>query len=419
MYLLTAANRPYLLGRAGRPLSLDPATLQGRGRLTLVFKRDGWLDETRQVGGFYFNNHDRYPEAAQGPVRLTPRSDAASRVKQVTYLVSTRWPTLGLAAAALSALAWTLWRRHRVGREQAARLSRLEGYRASLDGSDPLVLSLLGRYRLLERLGEGGMAAVYRAVPDETLDESEAVAVKVMHRSLSQSEEYRKRFRREIQVLNALEHPNLVRILDFGEQDGLLYMTMEWLQGETVARRIPPAGMPLCEVLAILQPVAAGLSATHARGVVHRDLKPDNLFVTRDGRVKIMDFGVARGAGYTVATATGELMGTPAYLAPEQIEGQREPDPASDQYSLGVVAYELLTGRPPFTDADPYALVFMQVSKAPPPMTGVDPSVEAVVMRMLRKRPQDRYASVGEAVASLAQAGNSQGTGGTPPPDGA
>ncbi len=405
--LSVSGNAPFVLGYAGQELPLDLKLFEGRKAVTLTFQREGYLDEVRTLQkegseSHYFSTRDRYPDASQGPVRLAPRTDAGSRLIQLKLFASTHPQVLATAALMLGlgvAWAWKLSRR-------AQRVDVLEGQRAELDTSDRFVFKDLGPYRLLQRLGEGGMGAVYKAVPRETMEEKEAVAIKILDKGVSQDPESRKRFEREVLISKKLVHPNIVRLIDWGEQEGLLYMVMEILQGNPLYKYIPPEGMDLEQVERVFTLLARGLEEAHRQGVVHRDLKPGNIFLLDKGGLKILDFGIARGHNFTVATATGQAMGTPAYMAPEQLMG--EVDPRSDQYAAGVLLFEMVTGVLPFKDPDPFVLAMQHVNRpAPRPSVlrkDLPIAVEEVILKMMAKSPEGRYENVEEAAAALRRA---------------
>lgn len=405
--LRVSGNAPFVLGYANKELPLDLKLFEDRKAVTLTFQREGYFDEERilQKDGtesHYFSNRDRYPDASQGPVHLTPKSDGASRLIQLQLFARTHAVGLGLAGLALgvaAAWAYKLTRR-------AKRVEVLEGQRAELDTSDRFVFKDLGPYRLLQRLGEGGMGAVYKGVPRETMEEKEAVAIKILDKGVSQDPESRKRFEREVLISKKLVHPNIVRLIDWGEQDGLLYMVMEILQGNPLYKYMPAEGMDLDQVERVFTLLARGLEEAHRQGVVHRDLKPGNIFLLDKGGLKILDFGIARGHNFTVATATGQAMGTPAYMAPEQLMG--EVDPRSDQYAAGVLLFEMVTGVLPFKDPDPFVLAMQHVNRpAPRPSVlrkDLPIEVEEVILKMMSKSPEGRFGNVEEAAAALRRA---------------
>src|SRR5258707_11738541 len=260
-----------------------------------------------------------------------------------------------------------------------------------------------GRYRVLSRLGSGGMADVYLA-HDQLLGRE--VAVKVLHQHFAADHEFVERFRREASSAAALSHPNIVGIFDRGEWNGTYYIAMEYVAGRSLKSIVRETG-PLDPAVAIdivIQILRAAQFA-HKRGVIHRDLKPHNVILDEDGRVRVTDFGIAR-AGASDMTLTGSIMGTAQYLSPEQAQGYPV-SAASDLYSVGVILYELLTGAVPFEGESAVAIAFKQVSAEPRPPSELNPalpaSLDAVVLRALAKDPAQRYADAGELIAALEQ----------------
>jgi tRNA A-37 threonylcarbamoyl transferase component Bud32 len=398
--------QPYLLGRANQKLPLDLSLFDGRRQIRLTFRREGWLDDTRvlqqeNIRSRYFDDRDRYPDPQQGPVRLTVKGDMSSRLLQARYY-GWQWRQglllSLLALAGLGGLGARRWLQLRRGHQRSQQMDRLT---LQLDPNDAYSGRLLGHYRLLERLGQGGMSSVYRAVDNQDLT-SEA-AIKILDSELAQDATSVKRFQREIQICQSLSHPNILTLYDFGEQNGIFYLVMEKLEGETLATEIDKGVFTPARVAEVCGPMMEALSYLHQREVIHRDVKPDNVFVTRGGRVKLMDFGISRGKQFTVATATQMGLGTPAYMSPEQVEGAVHP--ATDQYAMGCMIYEMISGAPPFTDPDAFALAFKHVGQMPEPLIerarSVSESLNTVVMRLLEKDPERRYASMAEARAAL------------------
>jgi eukaryotic-like serine/threonine-protein kinase len=249
---------------------------------------------------------------------------------------------------------------------------------------------LVGRYRVGALLAAGGMGEVW-AARDLLLDRP--VAVKVLGGALAGDGRSAERLRREARAAGRLDHPNIARVLDLGEQDGRPYLVMELLEGESLAARIDRAGpMAPAEAARVVAAVADALQAAHAAGVVHRDVKPGNVFLTSAGEVKVLDFGIASAAGEPDLT-TGDLLGTAAYLAPERALG-RPATPAADLYSLGVVLYELLAGRRPFQGGSDVELAMAQVNARPAPLALVapatPPALAAACEHALAKDPAAR-----------------------------
>jgi serine/threonine-protein kinase len=262
---------------------------------------------------------------------------------------------------------------------------------------------VLGRYTIERELGRGGMGAVYLA-NDSKL--SERVALKTISSALAgDPAEMADRFRLEVQAARKVTHANVIRIHDIGEDGPLLFLSMEYVEGETLFARVKRVGaLPVPEARAILGDVAAGVAAAHAAGVVHRDLKPHNVLLGRARAVKVIDFGLAKMSFATWMTATGLIMGTPEYMAPEQVRGLAT-DARTDVYALGAMAYFALAGRPPFTGMTPIAIGFAQVNDPPPPLRSQRPEVpvalEEAVMKALAKEPAKRFPDAGELRRAL------------------
>ena len=249
------------------------------------------------------------------------------------------------------------------------------------------------RYELGPLLGQGGMARVYRAV-DRQLRRQ--VAVKVLAPPFDRDRAFVERFRREARAAAGLGHPNIVAVFDTGSDDGTHYIVTELVEGETLAERIRRDG-PLqpAEAVAIGAEVARALAAAHERGVIHRDVKPGNVMLTPAGAVKVLDFGIAHATGSDTLTGTGTVLGTTAYLSPEQVNGDRV-DPRSDVYAFGCVLYEMLTGQVPFRAHTPVATMYRHVNEDPPPPSSirpVPPALESIVLRCLEKDSGKRFAS--------------------------
>jgi serine/threonine-protein kinase len=261
-----------------------------------------------------------------------------------------------------------------------------------------------GRYRLVCRIGSGGMADVWCADDQEL---GRRVALKVLHPRFAANPEFVERFRREASHAAGLQHPNIVAVYDRGEWDGAGYIAMEYVEGPTLKEIVRERG-PLPPELAVdlVVQVLRAARYAHKHGIVHRDLKPHNVILDEEGRIKVTDFGIAR-AGASEMTETGAVMGTAHYLSPEQAQG-KPVDSRSDLYSIGVMLYELLTGRVPFDAESPVSIAVQHVSEPPVPPSQVNPSVppalEAVTLRAMAKRPEDRFQDADSFIAALQQA---------------
>jgi len=287
----------------------------------------------------------------------------------------------------------------------------------------------LGPYEVVAAIGAGGMGEVYRA-RDSRLERD--VAVKVLPEEAADQPERLHRFETEARTLAALEHPNILAVYDFGVAEGHPYIVSELLAGQTLRERLRHGDLSVAKALELIAQSARGLAAAHAKGIIHRDLKPENLFVTPDGRVKILDFGLARlrdehepdaappvvpSEAITLSrtTRTGQLLGTPGYLSPEQLQGERA-DHRADIFGLGVVLYEALAGRAPFRRDSAAETMAAIVRDDPPPLNGqgrrVPPVVESVVRRCLEKRPEERFQSAHDLALALESLAQASGLGG-------
>ena len=264
---------------------------------------------------------------------------------------------------------------------------------------------LSGRYKLEAKLGSGGMSTVYLA-RDTTLDRQ--VAVKVMHREMSEQADQLERFRQEARAVAKLSHPNVVAVIDAGEDGGHPYIVFEYVEGETLKQRINRVGaLDAQEALAYAIEVARGLTVAHARNMVHRDIKPQNVLIDSEGRAKLTDFGISRQLEQDGMTATGRVLGTTDYVAPEQAMGHPV-DQRSDIYSLGVVLYEMLVGAVPFSADSQVGVAMKHVNEELPDVQQRRPELSAaaalVVERATAKDPAERYQRVGEMIEDLSTA---------------
>jgi eukaryotic-like serine/threonine-protein kinase len=239
--------------------------------------------------------------------------------------------------------------------------------------AEPVALGPQGRYRLVRRIATGGMGEVWQA-DDKVL--GRRVALKVLVEELAADDRATRRFVREARATARLTHPNVARVYDFGRHGGTPFLVMELLEGETLAARLASGPLPPAEAAQVAAAVADALDAAHQRGIVHRDVKPSNVMLTRDGEVKVLDFGIAAAADETHSTTGSGMYATVAYVAPERVAGEPA-TPASDLYSLGAVLYELLCGRPPFPGASPALVARAHLHDQPVPVRQLAPWVPA------------------------------------------
>lgn len=265
-----------------------------------------------------------------------------------------------------------------------------------------------GRYRILRKVAEGGMATVYEAL-DQRL--SRHVAVKVMHTQLAQGPhrvQFEERFRREAQSAAAIANPHIVQVYDTGVFKGLDYLVMEYVHGVSLRQEMNQQEIfNLKETLRILGEILDGLSSAHQAGVIHRDIKPENILINDRGHVEITDFGLARASSQGTLSSTGMLLGTAAYLAPETIENNQA-TPQSDLYAVGIITYEMLSGKVPFASQNPVTIVFKHVHEDVPPLSqvcpGIDPAISALITRLTSRSPQNRPDDACQALDELKQA---------------
>ncbi|MEP6469671.1 MAG: Stk1 family PASTA domain-containing Ser/Thr kinase [Chloroflexota bacterium] len=291
-----------------------------------------------------------------------------------------------------------------------------------------------GRYRLIAPVGEGGMATIWRAV-DEQLDRE--VAVKLLREQFGSDAGFAARFRQEARAAGSLSHPNIVPVYDYGtDTDGAQFIVMQLVEGENLATLLRERStLETDDAVRIALGVASALEAAHRRGLVHRDVKPGNILITDDGDVKVTDFGIARAVAEASMTVTGTTLGSVHYFSPEQARGD-EVTGVSDVYALGIVLYEMLTGRRPFEGDSPAAVALKRLSEDPPPPSTYRPvpsGLSAIVMRALQREPRDRFPDAGSfaealrvwqkdpAAAAAAAAGGAGAAGvaaaaGSPPP---
>lgn len=264
----------------------------------------------------------------------------------------------------------------------------------------------IGAYEIVGHLGQGGMATVYKAY-HERLDRF--VAIKLMHASFLQDENFRARFQREARIVAKLEHPAIVPIYDYSEHENVPYLVMKFIEGMTLKKRAIKTGLTLEQTRDLLTRVAEGLDYAHRRGILHRDMKPSNILIDTEDQPCIVDFGLARIADIAASSISSDMMlGTPYYISPEQAQGSKDLTNRTDLYSMGVILYEMVTGELPFQADAPYAIVHGHIYSQPRRPTEVNPqlpaAVDAVISRALAKRPEDRFSSAVEMMQAYSTA---------------
>lgn len=264
-----------------------------------------------------------------------------------------------------------------------------------------------GRYRLEEPIGRGGMATIFKAVDEQMMDR--LVAVKVLREVYSNDPKFVTRFQREARAASALQHPNIVQVFDYGQSAESYYIVMEYIDGMDLRRYLKRRGnvLPIERAVEIARSVSLGLGAAHRRGIVHRDVKPQNIMVNDDGLVKLTDFGIAsmyKDADAERLTTTGMTLGTVQYYAPEQAQGEIV-RPSADVYALGIVMYEMLTGQTPFDGDTPVAVAMKHIQEEPEPPSAINPRIpktlERIILKCLSKDPQARFRDGDELAATL------------------
>lgn len=266
----------------------------------------------------------------------------------------------------------------------------------------------VGPYTILEQLGQGGMATVFKAY-HAALDRN--VAIKVLHPAFTQDPQFRQRFQREARVVAKLEHPNIVPVYDYADHNGQAYLVMKFIEGRTLKAVLDQGWPSRAEILQIVKSVGSALTYAHAKGILHRDVKPSNVLLSSDGGVFLADFGLARMAEAGQSTlSSDQLLGTPHYISPEQARGEQDLDEGTDIYSLGIVLYQLSVGRVPFNSDTPFSIIHDHIyTPLPLPRSQnekISEPLEQVLLKGLAKERSDRFATVDEQVAAFDRAVN-------------
>lgn len=384
------APRP--LGRANEPLLVE-RRLFPTGDIVLTFRAEGYHEVTRS-----FNAPNQFKNLDF--VKL-PTGEG-----EVVEMVALGWNWLAIGIGVLGVGLVGGGAFYLRGRKTEVRdMKRWVTENMVKTGEeDPLLGRALGPYWIVERLGRGGMATVYRGVRAEVGVEDEEVAIKVVHSHIAESPDFRARFRREIAISTSLFHPGIISVFDSGVEEARPYLVLELVRASDLRSHIPEGGFSFERAREILVPVFEAVSFAHGQGVVHRDLKPENVLMTAEGRPKLTDFGLARSHSFSTVTATGSILGTPGYMAPEQISGKGH-QPATDQYALGVMLFELCTGRLPFENEDVMQIIMSHLSYPPPNPSSykanLPADVDTLVQKMMSKDPDARYPTVADALLAL------------------
>ncbi len=365
--LLLGSAGPQFLGYSD--VSLNVPIPPKSSEIDIRFSKEGYEERIETIGAYAFEGGlDRWPR--EGVIELRPTN-------------SIPWWVFLLGGAGVAGAGTWLGLR-----KIAADASATEGGEGRL-----------GNLEILDVLGRGGMATVYRA----RTDSGEEVAVKVMREDLSENPEYRARFEREIKVCLQLDHPGIVRLEDWSLADQKLHLVMELVDGTTLRERLEK-GLTDVETARYLVALLEAVDYAHQLGIVHRDLKPDNVMITHKGRLKVMDFGLARDENSATITQSGVALGTPAYMAPEQIKSEPY-SPATDQYALGMIAYEMLGGQHPFAGEEGYVVIHKHLADMPPPVRQFRPELpeplDAILHKMVAKEVDQRYPSLADVKAEL------------------
>jgi class 3 adenylate cyclase/tRNA A-37 threonylcarbamoyl transferase component Bud32 len=292
--------------------------------------------------------------------------------------------------------------------ELVASGSRLDKFLGSTEDTPVAALpagsgleAIAARYEILEEAGRGGMGIVYKSRDRET---GEIVALKVLKPEIAADQVSMQRFKNELRIARRITHRNVCRIHEFNRSEGVAYISMEFVEGQTLRSMLTQSGwLPLDETMGIARQICEGLREAHGQGVVHRDMKPENVMIGTDGNVKLMDFGIARATEAQTGT-TASIVGTPAYMAPEQAEG-KVVDARADIYALGLILYEMTTGIPPFQGDSAISVILKQLRDIPKPPTDIIPELpvhlERAILKCLEKRPEDRYPSIKHLEAAI------------------
>ena len=269
------------------------------------------------------------------------------------------------------------------------------------NGDDDFPLQI-GNYKILSKIGRGGMGDIYKAIQEPL---NRVVALKVLPPQLSRDPEFAKRFEIEAKAISLLQHQNIVSIYEYGEDNGLRFFAMQFVDGADLGRRVSEHRLiPVTEVIDFTKQICRALRYAHSCNIIHRDIKPGNVLIEKNGVIRITDFGIAKIFSRTAITLTGSAVGTPEYMSPEQAQGKKL-DVQTDIYSLGIVMYEMLTRKPPFSGNNAMAIAYKQVHEQPDPPSlkrkDTPKRLEMIILKALKKDKKERYGTVGELLEHL------------------
>jgi tRNA A-37 threonylcarbamoyl transferase component Bud32 len=404
-----SSTKPVFIGVAGKPFELELPRLAEANEIRFIFESDFYYSDEVRIKSVQFdeNNIFYFPDSKNKnkAFHLKPIVPLISPIRHnfkyhfFETLIASFFSILAIIA--LYYIIAPPIRRHIA---DARKMAAWKAASRRVNTEDPMFKRTIGKYRILEKIGTGGMATVYKAVPEETLREEDSVAIKIMQIDKVDSEEYCERFKREMRISSEMNHQNILRILDYGDEEGLLYIVMELVRGKPLRKFIPDEGFSFEAFMEYFKPTLKALIYAHEKGIVHRDIKPDNLMVTDSNSIVVMDFGLARRQGGTMITASGVAIGTPAYMSPEQVKGESLDD-RTDQYSLGIMAFQMLTGQLPFYDENTVNVMLKRMTEDPPPLReyrrDLPEILEKILLRMLEKEPEDRFPNLSEVLRSL------------------
>lgn len=401
VYKTPLNGEPIWLGPAGEEVTVEVTEQEAKGdRIKIFFSVPQWFgksfDATSEANVLHLSLADlrkkkKVPTDGGRIELILPRSVAFQAWTLAHPVLSFLGAlvSLGLLALLIRGPALIAWAKKLLADVRAAAV--------------PAERSLAGDYNLIDKIGEGGMGEVWAA---SSINEMRC-ALKFIRKEFAEDADFKKRLEREIKMCLPLDHPHLLKLHGYGvASDGRMYTVSELLEGQTLKQLIASGDFDPPQLAGkVVEEVGDALDYLHAQKLVHRDIKPDNIFVCNDGTLKLMDMGLLRGVdARTKVTQTGQMLGTPAYMPPEQM-GTTGFTGAADQYSLGIILYEILAGQRPFTQPDPLLIAYQHAYVAPEPPSShqprITPEMEAAVLKMVEKKPEDRFASIKEVQSAL------------------